>query len=641
MGNRYHPGPSAIRSKTVRAAHSAVPAPRPSGAGKPLPSGYLAVLLTVLCAVGLSLGTPSETNAQTVAACGLPASGTITSNVTYTLTGDCTQTGELAFKAAVTIEGNGYTISGASITSGNMFKQQTGSGSNVTFRDVTIANTSGGAAVYRVFGGNALTFQNVSFNQNSAGTVLWLASATPIDAALNDVFFWDNSASAGGSVYVQTRDLILNNVSFLANSGGDGPIRAYSGTNVLSYASGSCATFTGNTPDNIGNANAKSYSRPGDCNTAKRTVGNGRPTNVQAAAGAGEVTLNWALNSDEDDVAVGFQYRYKEGSGSYGSWNNVGKVRSHTVTGLTGGTAHTFQLRTRYARDFRSAGSKQVSATPTAPTGAPPQPTLIEQKVTGGGTSGADQFVVFWDTPYDADAPVTSFEVHYKDNTDPIWNGITTPAGVSLTSFPPVVSARTTIHHTDGSLNSLLPATCYEYRVRAVSNGTPSPGWTETANCVTTFGATDTGLIPAPARATVDINTADRTQASFTVARPIAGSTSLHYEVQRRAATCAAGAYTTIRNTNQSGGIPVTSATKVFVLSNLGGTGTDTDVPSGVANAEPVGLHLYRARVAGGSWSLPVLIRTNADGTKEVINHASATSWKDRHHLSSMTCVAP
>ena len=637
MGNRYYPVTSVTQSKTVRAAHSAVPAPRPSGAGKPLPSGYLAVLLTVLCAVGFSFGTPPETSAQTVAACGLPASGTITSNVTYTLTGNCTQTGELAFKAVVTIEGNGYTISGASITSGNMFKQQTGSGSNVTFRDVTISGMSGGTAVYRVFGGNGLTFQNVSFNQNNAGPVLWLASATPIDPALNDVLFWNNTASAGGSVYVQTRSITFNNVAFAANSGGSGPINAYAGTNVLSYTSGSCTLFAGNTPDNIGNANAKSYSRPRDCSTAQRKTGNVRPTNVQATAGNGAVTLNWALRNGG---ATGFEYRYKKaGAVSYGSWTSAGAGTSRTVSGLTNGTTYTFQLRTKFADDFRSAASKEVSATPTGT--VPPQPTLIQQQRTGGGTSGVEQFVVFWDTPYDADAPVTSFEVHYKDNTDPIWNGITTPAGVSLTSFPPVVSARTTIHHTDGSLNSLLPATCYEYRVRAVSNGTPSPGWTETANCVTTFGATDTGLIPAPARATVDINTADRTQASFTVARPIAGSTSLHYEVQRRAATCAAGAYTTIRNTNQSGGIPVTSATKVFVLSNLGGTGTDTDVPSGVANAEPVGLHLYRARVAGGSWSLPVLIRTNADGTKEVINHASATSWKDRHHLSSMMCVAP
>ena len=624
MGNRYHPVTSAIRSKTGRAAHSAVPAPRPSGAGEllPLPSGYLAVLLTVLCAVGFSFGTPSEIRAQTVAACGLPASGTINSATTYTLTGNCTQTNLLHIKAAVTIEGNGYTISIAGVpSSNNAFYANSG---RVILRDVTIANGNGNAPFYLLSNAVSLDFDNVTFSGNtsqSSVVVLQSGRSAGTTETFSSVLFEGNTVSGGTAgviaIATNTNNVTLKNVVFKNNSGGAGPINFINAGNIavstssISYASGSCATFSGNTPHNIGNAAARGFTRPQTCDTAKLAVGNVRPTNVQATAGDGEVTLNWALRNGG---AVILQFRQKAGSGSYGTWSTAGSGSSHTVTGLTNGTEYTFQLRAKYASDFVSVASQEVSETPLVP--VPLQPTLIEQKRTGGGTSGPDQFVVFWDTPYDAVRPATSFDVQYSADCGTTWNDITNADGDSLIIYP-VLSARTTIHHTDGSDN-LLPATRHKYRVRA-KNFAGNSAWTETTDCLYTFAAGEDGQIPAPERPTAVLSSA-RTAVRIRVKRPISGSTTETYELQRRPADCGSSVYSEISTETSA------DATKDFNITGI---------------AQPAGTNLYRARVAGGSWSLPVAIRTKADGTMKRINHVSVTSLKDRHDPSSMMCVAP
>ena len=63
-----------------------------------------------------------------------------------------------------------------------------------------------------------------------------------------------------------------------------------------------------------------------------------------------------------------WQYRYKT-TGDYGSWTDMadsdGDTASHTVTGLTNGTLHTFQVRAH--NDVAGAASDEATATPVAP----------------------------------------------------------------------------------------------------------------------------------------------------------------------------------------------------------------------------------------------------------------------------------
>ena len=60
---------------------------------------------------------------------------------------------------------------------------------------------------------------------------------------------------------------------------------------------------------------------------------------------------------------------------------------------------------------------------------------------------------------------------------------------------------------------------------------------------------------------------------------------------------------------------------------------------AGVANREPPGIHLYRARVANGAWSLPVAMQTNTDGSKVAVGHVHEVSTVNRHRISGM-CMA-
>ena len=84
-----------------------------------------------------------------------------------------------------------------------------------------------------------------------------------------------------------------------------------------------------------------------------------------ATPGNTQVTLSWTAFDDGGSTITKFQYRQKT-SGSYGSWmdiSNSPSTVSHTVTGLTTGTAYTFQVRAM--NGVGNAGvSNEATATP-------------------------------------------------------------------------------------------------------------------------------------------------------------------------------------------------------------------------------------------------------------------------------------
>ena len=93
----------------------------------------------------------------------------------------------------------------------------------------------------------------------------------------------------------------------------------------------------------------------------------GAPANVSAEAGDSEVALSW--DDPSDDTITKYQYRQKEGSGDFGNWTDItgsgATTTTHTVTGLTGGTAYSFQVRAAVAT-LAGAASGTVTATPAA-----------------------------------------------------------------------------------------------------------------------------------------------------------------------------------------------------------------------------------------------------------------------------------
>ena len=66
----------------------------------------------------------------------------------------------------------------------------------------------------------------------------------------------------------------------------------------------------------------------------------GVPRNLSAVPGPGDgqVTLSWtAPSSDGGSAITRYEYRYKVGSGAFGSWTSAGTDLTETVRNLTNG----------------------------------------------------------------------------------------------------------------------------------------------------------------------------------------------------------------------------------------------------------------------------------------------------------------
>ena len=95
-----------------------------------------------------------------------------------------------------------------------------------------------------------------------------------------------------------------------------------------------------------------------------------KPTGLSAQGGDGQVTLSW--NDPNDSSITGYQYRHKEGSGSFGSWTDISgsgpNTVEYTVTGLTNGKTYAFRIRAADNHENSDASDEASASTlPVAP----------------------------------------------------------------------------------------------------------------------------------------------------------------------------------------------------------------------------------------------------------------------------------
>ena len=113
-----------------------------------------------------------------VAACGLPAQGTIVATVTYTLTADCQLTGSIVVSAAisVTVNGGGHTISGGAFI---LFR---GSRNTLNLNNLTIDGTR--QTRTETVTANTVNATNVAFINSRGGPAIAALSSTRMENVL-------------------------------------------------------------------------------------------------------------------------------------------------------------------------------------------------------------------------------------------------------------------------------------------------------------------------------------------------------------------------------------------------------------------------------------------------------------------------
>ena len=144
------------------------------------------------------------------------------------------------------------------------------------------------------------------------------------------------------------------------------------------------------------------------------------PTSLTATPGNTEVDLSWTMPSGAwDSYVFTYEYQMKEvPTGNWGDWTRRSRgllkdlSTTHTVTGLNNGTAYHFKVR---AMNLSNPGqaSSEASATPTAQVPAKPEAPAL--------TPGNKQLGVAWTAPANNGAPISDYDVRYKESSANVW----------------------------------------------------------------------------------------------------------------------------------------------------------------------------------------------------------------------------
>ena len=131
----------------------------------------------------------------------------------------------------------------------------------------------------------------------------------------------------------------------------------------------------------------------------------GRPGNLVASPGDGEVTLRWTAPANHLVDSYEVQWR-QTGAGSFNAWRNVGDVMSYTVESLTNEVQYTFRVRAKNA----------IGTSPAASATATPGVVGVEFRV----TSGDGEVTLQWAAPKsDGGRPILRYEYRLRSQRDP------------------------------------------------------------------------------------------------------------------------------------------------------------------------------------------------------------------------------
>ena len=227
------------------------------------------------------------------------------------------------------------------------------------------------------------------------------------------------------------------------------------------------------------------------------------PASLSASAGDTEVDLTWTEPASDGGAAITkYQYRVSVDDGTTWSpdWTDVpdgsdtgtdqGDERTVTVTGLTNGTLHTFQVRA-----VNSEGSGSEAQATAAPIGAPGAPASLT------ATPGNTQATLAWTPPAsDGGAAITKYQYRVSVDGGTTWSP-------DWTDVPDSDSDSDQADERSVTITGLTNGTLHTFQVRAVNSEGSGSEAQATATPAAQGSTTLTALVLKDASAnTITIN---------------------------------------------------------------------------------------------------------------------------------------
>ena len=262
---------------------------------------------------------------------------------------------------------------------------------------------------------------------------------------------WTAPASNGGSeITGYEYQQKAGTGSFGAWSGIAGAAGGTTEHTVIGLTNGTAYTFKVRAKNSMGEgpASNQASATPATVPTA--------PRNFTAAAGDGEVTLEWSAPASDGDSPL-LRYEYRVSVGGVNHWNPNwtaipganANTTEHTVRNLTNGTAYTFELRGATAAGKGVAASQTATPLPVAPS-APRSLT---------GVSRNQAVKLMWRAPiYDGGSAILGYQYRQKVGSQAYgnWTDIPDSAPVETNALSYTVTGLTNNVH-------------YRFKVRAVN----------------------------------------------------------------------------------------------------------------------------------------------------------------------------
>ena len=225
------------------------------------------------------------------------------------------------------------------------------------------------------------------------------------------------------------------------------------------------------------------------------------------AGGDAQAALSWSKGGTTH--VDRWEYRWKKGSGNYGSWTSVpssdNSTTSYTVSSLDNGATYTFQVR-----GVNTSGDGSVSDEVPAPT-LPLKPSNPTAAAKTGKTAilyTEGQVDLAWTDP-DNDS-ITAWEYQYKSKPD----GGSYGSYGAWTSVTPTASGSNLAYTVTG----LTHGTTYRFKVRAVNAAGNGPASNESAEAKPALPtpAKPTDLAAAPKVSKVTLSWTDPNNSTIT-----------------------------------------------------------------------------------------------------------------------------